>query len=217
MNSTGSARIIGIRHVPRRPNRRFIEFDNGDSLSLDASLVTKSGLRVGLHVDLGMLAEVTREDNRIRAKSAALDMVRMRDVSCRQMRDRLRRKGFDDETMDYAIATLTKLGYLSDARFAAEFVASRSRRNPRGRFGLSHELANRGIDRDTIDRALTALSPTNERELAVRAATKQMPVYRTLPPDVAKRRLHDFLVRRGFAYDIVLSVMRELVGDVSSE
>ena len=213
MNSAQTVTITDVRHVPRRPSRRVVELDNGDTVTLEASLVTRAGLRVGLSIDTGALDELRVEDARLRAKVAALDMLRSREVSCQQVRARLRRKGFEDEEIEFAVSSLTKLGYLSDERYAEEFVESRKRRNPRGRYGLQRELERRGIDRDTIDRTLTALSPTDERELAVRAARKQMLAYRTVTADVARRRLHDFLVRRGFAYDVVRSVLSEMMGD----
>ncbi len=217
MNSAETATITDVRHVPRRPSRRVVELDDGETVTLEASLVTRAGLRVGLPVDAGTLAELRVEDARLRAKAAALDMVRSREVSTQQVRTRLRRKGFEDEAIEFAVSSLTKLEYLSDERYAEEFVESRKRRNPRGRYGLQRELEKRGIARETIDRTLMALSQQDEHELAVQAARKQMRVYRTVTEDVARRRLHDFLVRRGFGYDIVRSVVSEVMGDGTPE
>ena len=53
--------------------------------------------------------------------------------------------------MEQAIARLVELGLLDDLAFAQAWVESRDRARPRGSQALRHELALKGIDRETIE------------------------------------------------------------------
>ena len=204
--------IVGIHHIPRRSSRRRIELDNGETFSLDAGLLTRHGVCVGMWLDPERLEAMRAEDARLRAKAAAFDFVRVRPYARKELAERLRRKGFDREAVEFALDALERVGLLSDEAFAQAFVASRMRRNPKGRFALERELRRRGIDRETIDRTLATLNEGDEREAALRVARKQSARYRTLPEEVARRRMYQFLLRRGFSYEIVVGVLRTIYG-----
>ena len=72
---------------------------------------------------------------------------------------------------------------------------------------LAHELANKSIDKTTVDRVLAGIHDSEETNIALQLARKQVKRYQSLAPEVAKRRLHGFLVRRGFDYETVQSVI----------
>jgi regulatory protein len=204
--------ITGVHHIPRKSSRRRIDLEDGTSFSMDLGLLTRHGLRVGLVLDEETRAAIVAEDAKTRAKSTAMDLIRVRPRSRHEMLSRLGRKGFDEDAAEYAVQALEDLGYISDEQYASDHIDSRMRGKPKGRYAMRQELRAKGIDRTTIDRALTAVSDEDERDAAIRVATGQLPQYRTLPRDVAHRRMYQFLLRRGFAYEHVSTAMREVMG-----
>jgi regulatory protein len=204
--------ITGVHHIPRKSSRRRIDLEDGTSFSMDVGLLTRHGLRVGLALDQETREAIVAEDGKTRAKATAMDLIRVRPRSRRELYNRLVKKGFDEEAAEYAVQTLEDLGYISDEEYASLHIDSRMSSKPKGRWAMQRELRAKGIDRTTIDRALTAVSDEDERDAAIRVAKSQMPQYRTLPPDVAQRRMYQFLLRRGFAYEHVSTAMREVMG-----
>jgi regulatory protein len=212
MDADANPTITAIHLVSRRSTRRQVELDSGETFSVDASLLTRFRLSVGTAVSPERRGEVAAEDERLRAKCSGFDLLRVRTFGRAEMAERLRRKGYSADAAAYAADALSSLGYVSDADFAEQYVASRQRRNPRSRTALRRELRRKGIDRTAIERAVAAISGEDEWEAALRAAKKQLPRYRTLPRDVARRRLYDFLLRRGFSFEIVRKALQETMG-----
>ncbi|MDA1192241.1 MAG: regulatory protein RecX [Candidatus Poribacteria bacterium] len=203
--------IIGVHHIPRRSNMRQIELAQGDSFGLSVSVVTRHGLRVGMTLTAERLTVLRTEDARVRAKEAALNFLRLRDYAAGEMIERLKRKGFDEDAAAHAVESLKTLGLISDEAVAKEHVRSRLRSKPKGRIALRRELFRKGISRDTIERALITMDDRDERDAALRAARQQLPRYQTLTVEVRHRRLYHFLLRRGFTYETVASVLKEVL------
>ncbi|MBM3216000.1 hypothetical protein FJZ36_13910 [Candidatus Poribacteria bacterium] len=210
MNNGVPPTIVAIHLVSRRSTRRTVELDSGETFSVDAALLTRFGVRVGMALDAERREKLLAEDTLSRAKAAAFDLLRLRNQSEQEMREKLARKGFPEDAVEHAIGALRKMGYLSDEKFTAEWVESRRRHNPKGLYGLRRELQKKGIDRTTIERTLRTVSDDDERIVALALAKRQMRRYRSLTRDVVQRRLYDFLMRRGFSYEVAYAVLREL-------
>jgi len=212
MNDAGSAVIRAVHLISRGSTRWRVELSTGESFSVDAGLLTRYDLRVGTVLDPERRAALLADDARIRAKRVAFDLLRLRNHSAHELALHLRRKGFAEDVIEETLASLKALGYVSDEQFAAEWVESRRRNRPRGVLALREELKRKGIDQKTIERTLRAVTAEDEHTLAVELARRQYGRYRTLPRDVARRRLYEFLLRRGFSYELARDVLREVTG-----
>ncbi|HID11107.1 MAG TPA: RecX family transcriptional regulator, partial [Candidatus Latescibacteria bacterium] len=102
---------------------------------------------------------------------------------------------------------LEELGLLDDKEFARAWVEERLRLRPRWRRALREELARKGISREVVEEALhEGLFGVEEYEVAERLLRGMERRYRNLDPERALRRMQDFLLRRGFTWEIVKKV-----------
>src|SRR3990172_2104977 len=85
---------------------------------------------------------------------AALRFLEARHRSVAEVRRRLTSAGYPDELITAAVDRLAGLGMLNDQAFATQWVESRDRARPRGERALRSELAQRGVDRTTVDAVL---------------------------------------------------------------
>ena len=141
------------------------------------------------------------------------------------MRERLHRRGFDDDTVADVMARLDRAHLLDDEDFATEWVRSRHTFSGRGRQALRHELRAKGVEPHTIERALSDIDPDAERasaeglvarkltQAAVRAAATGAPGER----DKLCRRLIGMLARRGFAQPLAVDVVTAAVNEALAE
>jgi regulatory protein len=120
-----------------------------------------------------------------------------RERSRRELRTRLRAKGFDPETTEAVLDRLAESDLQSDDRFAAEFVSSAQRSRGLATFAIQGELRRRGIDQGLAAEAATE-SPEAEEERARAIARRRASALRTLPPEVRHRRVAAYLGRRGY-------------------
>lgn len=124
------------------------------------------------------------------AVDAALRVLRFRDRSTTEIRERLDAAGYASEERDEAIETLVRTGLLDDARFAALRARSLADRGA-GDIRIRHELTRASVPPELVDDALRSVEPEAERAQSV----------------VARRgrgaRTARFLHGKGFSEEIV--------------
>ena len=178
----------------------------GRVLDLLSETVLAQGLREGMELEDGDVRRLLHEDQVRRAKEVAFRYL-ARPRTVRQVRDRLARAGFEGEVVEEVIRRLEELGLLDDKEFAKAWVEERLRLRPRWRRALWQELARKGISREVVEEALhEGLSGVEEYEVAEGLLRGMERRYRNLDPERALRRMQDFLLRRGFTWEIVKEV-----------
>ena len=124
---------------------------------------------------------------------------------------------FDTSEVDAAMARLRDLRAVDDSRWASSYVAQ-PRANGRGARLLRRELNQRGVDSADVS---SALDGRDEGAAALAAALKRTRTLRGLDREAARRRLYDFLRRRGFddavARRALETALAELFAEASAE
>jgi regulatory protein len=138
----------------------------------------------------------------------ALRLLSYRARSREELLWRFRDRGAPEQLAQEALQRLADAGLVDDEAFARRWVESRRRASPRGDRLLRSELARKGLPRRTIDEAMS--SAEDQRASALAAAQKKARALTKETEQVFGRRLTDFLLRRGFEYETVASVVREV-------
>ena len=128
----------------------------------------------------------------------------------RELTGRLLEGGFDEDVVRTTIARLKELGLIDDVSFARQWVEERAARKGVGPRVLTHELVEKGIDRELAEAAVADVGP-DEADNARRVAATQLKKLIELPvPDQAARLL-GFLARRGFSQDAAEDAVRAVL------
>lgn len=141
--------------------------------------------------------------------AVALRILTRRDHSEAELRRKLQERGIGSGDADVAISRMHSLGYLDDRRFARQWAES-AIRNGRG-FGprIRLELLRRGVAEAVITDVLASLNEGyGEREVLAELISRKFGGfdYRTAT-DREKRRVVNFLQRRGFSLSLILDVL----------
>ena len=123
----------------------------------------------------------------------------------------LRSKKFDTDTIDHAIGRLRAQRYVDDEAFARWWLEQRDRFKPRGDRALRTELAQKGVARDVVDIVLGERAPDADVELARRALSRPLTRWTDMSDADKRRKIHAYLVSRGFDYDTIEEVVRREV------
>lgn len=191
----------------RRRRRANVYLDGRFTFSLSLGLLTEAGLHEGDALTPQQVDSLRQADVRHQAHEAALRLLAYRPRSEAEIRQRLARRGLPPQVVQETIARLRDQGLLSDAAFARFWVETRDQTSPRGRRLLWQELAAKGIERETIRQAI---APVAEEDAALRAAQKKARHLQDQDYPVFRRRLGDFLLRRGFPYPTVRTIVERL-------
>jgi regulatory protein len=204
-------RLTDIQIDEAKSSHRTLFLDGVYFDSVDADCIPKFGLRVGLEIEADVLQKLIQAHEGMRAKNYALELLSNQSYSKSQMINQLGQKGFVPQAIDTTMEDLEQLGYIKDESFAKKWVDRRRRSKPKGKKMLQHELVNKKVDKATVDRVLEGIHDAQEAHTAMQLAQKQIKRYQSLPPEVAKRRLHGFLLRRGFDYETVQNVIERIL------
>jgi regulatory protein len=194
--------ITGVRE---RRGRARIYVEGEFWAEIDAGVAAERGLREGVARTFEELDEARVAGERALAMSRALNFLGYRARSEKEVRDRLRRYGHGEETVEGVVVRLEELGYLDDEDFARLVVREKARRyGPRR---VSAELRRTGVDaelaRGVVEEEFAGRS---EIEQARSVAARR---YNRGGSDAEARRVYGFLVRRGYSAEVCAEVARE--------
>ncbi len=208
--------LTGLAADPRQPGYVLVDVDRRRFASLPQDALADLPLVVGRPLDARSLTRLTRlADVEAAARAAARALAR-RGFALGDLRRRLLQRQHPAVAVDAALTRFAARGLLDDGRFALQYAASRAARG-RGPARLVNDLLAQGVDRRVAEQAVgDALRDEgiDPLEAARTAARQRAGVLRGLPPDVRRRRLTAFLVRRGFGGTHLASVVREAVSGV---
>ncbi len=162
-----------------------------------------------------MKADSLESDKKLqRARNNAYSLLRSRPRSVAEIRNRLKSKGYGGPTIEAIISELTRVGQLDDVRFARLWVESRMHSNPMGDIVLRRELKEKGVDDGIIEAALAERGEHyDEYKVAFTMAAERFKQLAKLDKRKALKRLYDYLLRRGFAYDTVKRILDEILNE----
>ena len=203
--------ITAIEPQKRRGNRRSI-FVNGRFLAgVDEEVVLTLGLRVGQEISEERLAGMLRAETILRVRQDALNLLSYRPRTSNELSRRLVLKGYDQDVVDEALSALASVDLINDEKFSKDWVTSRLEQKPMGRVRIAWELRQKGVAPDLVEQAVERVDSETEYELALGLAERKV---RHFGGDISledRRKLAQFLRRRGFAWDVTNRVVEELL------
>jgi len=183
-----------------REKRVNVFVDDRFAFSLLAEVAVQEGLRVGQEITESEAAALAETDQLQRCHNAALRFLGYRPRSEAEVRQRLRHQGYAESCVDKVIGRLKERGLVDDEAFARFWIENRESFSPRSRRLNGLELQRKGLSGAVIARAT---GETDDSESAYRAALGKAG---RLPRDEYagfRRRLGEYLRRRGFDYEVI--------------
>ena len=120
-----------------------------------------------------------------------------------EMRDKLKRWGFDESVQNRIIERLVRERYIDNERYARAFVKDKIRYNKWGRRKVQQALWLKRIDKDIQQRVLDEIDD-NEYLSVLRPLLKQKRKSVKAESDYElNRKLERFALGRGFTFDII--------------
>lgn len=143
------------------------------------------------------------------AQTIALSALGRRAMSRGELASLLKKRGTPDEVSAALLIRLQELGLINDYEFARYWSESRQRTKKVSKRIIIGELRGKAISDEIIDWITSDISDEDEFENAKRFAERKVRSLERLAGDVAYRRLHGQLSRRGFSSATISRVCSE--------
>ncbi|MDP8240447.1 MAG: regulatory protein RecX [Candidatus Hatepunaea meridiana] len=151
-----------------------------------------------------------KDSNIEKYRLIALKMLARRSLTIKELIDRLKRKGAENDLAKVVALNCVKEGYIKEGEIVEDHINRGREEKLIGRFLLEYELSQRGIRKDVIEEAINRIYPENDEiEIARRFAEKKLRGMQHIPDEKRNRRLGSALHRRGFRGETVAAVMYE--------
>jgi len=152
------------------------------------------------------------KDQYQKALSYSLKLIKRRLRSTQELRDKLKLKKYPNDIIERIIKEFKQLNYLNDKEFAKAWVNDRINLNPKAPRLLKLELRQKGVSQRIIDEVLNdIIKQYNFKDIAFDLAKSRHETLKGLSDiDKKKRRIFDYLRRRGFDYSIIYQVIDKL-------
>lgn len=207
--------ITRLSQQRKNPGRISVFIDGSFAFGLHRDVLLTYPIAKGEVLSAERQRLLLDEDERQRAKSRALSLLSYRARSSDELKKRLSRDGFSSSAAEEAVDRMRELGYVDDHAFAREYAEARFRNKGYGPSRIRRELQRRGVGRSIIDQALSADVFREDQMLEQARAHAQKRMARLeRDPDAVKRKkkLHDYLMRRGFTSAVIWRVIDEYIG-----
>ena len=192
-------KVTAIR-TGRRGKRVNVFLDGKFAFSLEAEVAIKEGLQVGQELADSHIEALARSDHFQRCLNAAIHYLSYRPRSEAELRERLHRRGFDGDNVETVIAKLREQGLVDDSAFAQFWKDNRESFSPRSQRLTRLELRQKGVASNIIDQVVADVDDDDSAYRAALSRARSLPLsdYQSF-----RRRLGEYLKRRGFGYGVI--------------
>jgi regulatory protein len=189
--------ITGLEYQKKNKERVNIYLDGCFVFGLPA--IVAAHLKVGQFLSDAEIQTLREQDSIESSYDRALDYLSYRPRSRAEVVGYLQKRGMTEEQVEIIMERLQSAGFVDDAAFARYWVENREQFRPRGLRALRYELQGKGVSGEVIDEALASVDASSS---AYRAASRKAQQLSTVDRVVFQRKLTEYLLRRGFDYQV---------------
>ena len=193
------------------PGRLTVALEDGTEIRSTLGVVTDLRLYTGRDLDEERLAELKKNSRRAIARERALEILSRRQMSRKELRDKLLQKGEDEDTAKYCVRWLSDQGFLDDGRYAAAVTRHYAGKGY-GPGRVRMELSRRGIPRELWEDALETMPETESKIDKYIASRLRDPGDRD-----EIRKISAALYRRGHSWEEIRAALRRCSAETEDD
>ena len=200
-------KVTDLRRGKSRENLVNVFLDGRFAFSLQADVVAEEGLQVDQEISTTQVEALVRSGQYHRCLNAATRFLSYRPRSESEVRERLRRRGFDGGSIEATLVKLNEQGLVDDAAFAQFWKEDRESFNPRSQWLTRLELRRKGVADEIINQTVDKLDDSDSAYRAAISKARRLPLS---DYQLFRQRLGGFLRRRGFNYEVINNTIEQV-------
>lgn len=201
-------RITAVK--PQKNKKRVnVYLDGKFGFGIDYESFVKLGLKVEQNLTEKEVGKIVKEAEFQKTKDKLLKYATLRPRSRKEVKDWMRKKKVHDSLKDDLFDTLKRLELLNDKEFTSWWIDQRLQFRPRGKKALYSELMKKGIDKKTIEEALSE-KDIDEEKMARKLVKDKSYKWEKYKGREKQKKVADYLARKGFNWGVIKPVIKEI-------
>lgn len=197
--------ITKVEIQKNHDNRCNLYLDDEFYAGVSLELVVKYHLKTGVILEKQELDNLILEDEKGKALSKAVKYLGANLKTKKQLRDYLKKKEYNPQTIDFVISKMEEYDYLNDENFAKAYILTYGKKY--GKLKLKSELKLKGVSDEIIDKYLDDFKSENIESVALKYLKNKERTFDTF------QKLSRFLYSRGYEFDDINACINSLKGD----
>ncbi len=213
------SKVTAVESQKKNPKKFNVFLDGVFAFGADEDLVVGQRLVVGKAFTTSDVERLLFESEVGKLMERMYALFNIRQRSEQEVRRYLKNLSFkrkikdqeeiSESAIELLINKLKQKRLLSDAEFAKAWMESRAKKYGVNR--IKQELYKKGIDRQLIEEVISGERMENSEQVARKLLEKKLERWKSLTPMELKKKAFDFLLRRGFEYSQVKSIIENIL------
>jgi regulatory protein len=210
-------KITKIEVQKKNENRVNVWLNNEYAFSCSKELVYTFKLATEKIIEMDTLNDIIIEDNYIKCKNSALKIIERTYKSERELSDKLIEKGYDEKTIISVVEFLKKYSFIDDLTFTKMYIKDKIK--AQGKNKIKFALIKKGISEEFIKQQLDEIDDIIQGNTAMTLAERKYKTLQKNEKDSKKlyKKLADFLMRKGFQWEEIKSVLNKILKEDNFE
>lgn len=204
--------ITRLVAVGERSKKVKVYLDGTYAFSVEAAVALEAKLRLNQELNQSGLETLERENQAKKALAAAQNILSFRPRSEKELRQKLTQKGYDAQTISGCLARLKESGLVNDAAFARYWAENRASFSPRSGRMVNLELRQKGVPSELAE---ATCEEVDDDSAAYAAGHKKASRLGTADYEEFRRKVGEYLKRRGFGYDVIDRSLKKLWDEIA--
>ncbi|WP_455059730.1 regulatory protein RecX [Parvimonas micra] len=189
-----------------------VVFEDETKLLLNYNIFEKYKVSVDMDFSETEIQEMKYFSDIERAKSRAINYISGKLKTKYEVRLKLKEKDFTEDIIDEVIDILEKEEYLNDRLYCEVFIEDKKQLNGYGKNKIKSLLIQKGISKSVFEDFLDEFEYEEEFDNALKMGIKKLNLLSN-EEDVFKKKqkLINYLAYRGFSFDCINDVLREIL------
>ncbi len=199
--------VTDIKKQKKDNGKYSVYIDGQYAFSLIAQDIEYFKIKIGNEISQSVYDYIVETVVYIKAQDTALKYLGYKMRTEKEVRKKLEQSDFSNDVIEKVMEFLLKYNYVNDYEYSMAFIRQCLKINPLGSYGICQKLRSYGVKSTTAEKAI-ADSEIDEYLYAKKLIDKKTSG-KIFNSDADLKKLQDFLLRRGFSYDIIKPVIDE--------
>ncbi len=211
--------VVSLKRKKRTKEWYSIYLSDGREILSYIDFIIKFNIKTGKNLTEEKIQEIKSSSDLLLAKEIAYKFLSYKPRTQKEVEEKLRLKGFPEDIISKVIDDIKRYGFINDLEYARNFLLNRLRSKTLGKIALKQILLSKGIPNETIEQVLAERENLiNEFEIALELAKKKLKQIKSSKKkkrdkNEQKRKIYEFLARRGFTWDTINHVINTIFND----
>lgn len=201
--------VTEIRVQKKNQNRFSLYHKKNFLIGVSSKTFIDFSLQKGVILTPSLFKKLEMAEDYHAAKEASLMYLGRRDHSSFEIKQKLKKKGFNEDIIESVLAELSDKDFLNDLNFSIKFISEKSEVNRWGRKKIEAELYKKGIQLKTTQQILNSFYDNlSQDQICLDLVIKRKRHFlREEDPYKRKMKIFNYLAGRGFTSSDIKKAM----------